>query len=101
MALRPEILIDDMFGGALVSGAFMEVDSGLPLSFPLLVVLWVSAAKLKRVLDKTILRDANQTPISLTWRVYQLDGVTVQQTYTDTYAYDAKGSLVSVTRIIT
>lgn len=103
MASRPETLIGDVFGGSLASGAYMEVDSGTPLAFPLVVVLWESSAKLKRVMDKTVVRNTNQSPSTITWRLYQTDGVTVQQTYVDTYTYDTTNTLrlASITRTIT
>lgn len=103
MASRVENIIDDIFGGSVASGAYTEVDSGVPLAFPLVVVLWESSAKLKRVLDKTIVRNANQSPSTITWRLYQTNGVTVQQTYVDTYTYDITNTLrlASITRTIT
>lgn len=103
MASRTEHLIDDLLSGSVASGAYMEVDAGVPLAFPLVVVLWESGAKLKRVLDKTIARNANQSPAYITWRLYKTDGVTVQQTYVDAYTYDTTNTmrLASITRTIT
>lgn len=69
-----------------LTGAFRET---LPLGspFPTTITWWESAAKLKRIVDKTIAYNPNKTPSTIQWRMFDVDGVTVIETVVDTFAY--------------
>lgn len=78
--------LDDGPGEGFASGAYHEIlPSGDP--FPTSETWWESAAKLKRIVDLTITRNANKTPATEAWRMYDTDGSTVLATVTDTIAY--------------
>jgi hypothetical protein len=78
--------IDSGPAEGFVSGAFEEIlPAGNP--FPTSHTWWESAAKLKKIVELTITRNANQTPATEAWKVYDTDGSTVLATVTDTWAY--------------
>ena len=70
------------------SGAFKEVVGGL---FPTSVIWWESAAKLKKIVEKTITRSGggatNLKPTPIVWKVYDTDGTSVLATVTDAVVY--------------
>ena len=66
------------------SGAFQET---LGIPFPTSVIWWESAAKLEKIVELTITRNANQTPATEEWKMYDTDGSTVLETVTDTISY--------------
>lgn len=70
-----------------ISGAYRET---LPASdpFPTSVIWWESSAKLKKIVEKTIVYSMGLAkPSPITYRVYDTDGVTVLVTATDTISY--------------
>lgn len=67
-----------------VSGAFREVAGGV---FPTSIVWYESVAKTDKIVEKTIVRNANQTPATIEWKSYDEDGSTVLATVTDTITY--------------
>jgi hypothetical protein len=70
------------------SGAFREtLPSGSP--FPTSVTWWESVAKAKKIVEKLIVRNPNQTPATVTWNMYGEDGVSVVESVTDTFTYAA------------
>lgn len=77
--------IDDLIDGPNRS-AFREQ---LPLAdpFPTSIVWWTDATKTLKIVELLIVRNANQTPATMQWKVYAVDGVTVIRTVTDTIAY--------------
>lgn len=68
-----------------VSGAFREIIGG---AFPTSVIWYESSAKLKKIVEKNIVRNQNKTPSSIEWKVYEVDGVTVLHTVTDIISYN-------------
>lgn len=68
------------------TGAFKEI---LPLGapFPTSVTWWESSAKLKKIVDKVITYNSNKTVNTVTWHVYDVDGVTALSTVSDTHSY--------------
>jgi len=81
------------------SGAFQET---LPASnpFPTSIIWWESAAKLKKIVEETITYNANKTISIDEWKVYDVDGVTILVTATDTITYSGVFEL-SRTRVLT
>jgi len=78
--------LDDGPGDGFASGAYREtIPSGNP--FPTEWIWWESASKAKRIVDLVVTRNANKTPATEQWRVYDTDGSTVLATVTDTIAY--------------
>jgi len=82
--------IDEGPGDGFLSGAYKEV---LPAAspFPTSVIWWESAAKLKKIVEKTITRTGggatNVTPTPIVWQVYDTDGTTVLATVSDAITY--------------
>lgn len=82
--------IDDGPAEGFLSGAYRETTpSGDP--FPTSVVWWESAAKLKKIVEKTITRSGggatNVAPTPIVWKVYDVDGSTVLATVSDAVSY--------------
>lgn len=90
-ALRQLIHLADGVGGPFeefLSGAYREI---LPVAdpFPTSVIWWENSAKLKKIVEKTLTLNANKTPSTIEWKVYDTDGSTVLATVTDTITYSA------------
>jgi hypothetical protein len=85
-ALRQLIHLSDDDGPfeEFTSGAYREITGGV---FPTSTIWWESSAKLEKIVEKTITRNANKTPAVIEWKVYDTDGVTVLATATDTISY--------------
>jgi len=74
--------IDDGPAEGFASGAYKET---LPVGpFPT-----ESSAKAKKIVELTITRNANKTPATEVWEMYDIDGSTVLATVTDTISYSA------------
>ena len=73
--------IDNGPAEGFASNAYRET---LPAAnpFPTSVIWWESAAKLKKIVEKTIAYTGS-FPTTITWRVYAADGVTVVATVSD------------------
>ena len=56
--------------------------------FPSSVIWYEDAGKTKKIVELTITRNANQTPSSEVWKMYDTDGTTVLLTVTDTISYN-------------
>jgi len=67
------------------SGAYREINPA-GAAFPTSVIWWESSAKLKKILEKTIVY-SGALPTSITYEAYDLDGVTVIATSIDTITY--------------
>jgi len=100
--LRQLIHLADGVGGPMegfASGAYREI---LPTSdpFPTSIIWWESSAKLQKIIDKTIIYDANKRIISITFKVYDENGLLLA-TVTDTLSYSGSSMFEnSRTRII-
>ena len=66
------------------SGSFKEIVGGI---FPSSVIWWTSAAKIAKIVEKTIVRNPNQTPSTVDWKLYASDGTTVIEAVTDAITY--------------
>jgi hypothetical protein len=90
-ALRQLVHLADGVGGPFeefLSGAYREI---LPAAspFPTSITWWESAAKLKKIVEKTTTLNANKTPSTIEWKAYDTDGSTVLATVTDTITYSS------------
>lgn len=86
-ALRQLIHLADGVGGPFeqfLSGAYREISGG---AFPTSKIWYESSAKTKKIVEKTITRNPNQTPATIEWKAYATDGSTVIATVTDTITY--------------
>jgi hypothetical protein len=101
-ALRQLIhFIEEGPAEGFASGAYKEV-TGQP--FPTSIIWWESAAKLKKIVEKTITRTGgsatNVTPTPIAYKVYAADGTTVVAEVSDAITYDGVFE-ISRTRTIT
>jgi hypothetical protein len=94
-ALRALIhFIDDGPADGFASGAYhVQLPSGDP--FPTSAVWWESAAQTEKIVELTITRNANKTPATEVWKMFDTDGTTVLVTVTDTISYSG---IVETTR---
>jgi hypothetical protein len=88
------IAVDD----GLIATAYKET---LPAgaAFPTTGTWWVSAAKLRKLIELTVTRDSSQRPVTEVWRIYGPTGL-VSQTVTDTIVYVGAFEF-SRTRVVT
>lgn len=77
--------IDEGPGDGFASGAFKEV---LPAGsiFPTSIIWYLDVSKTQKLVSKTIVW-SGIVPSTITWQVYNVDGVTVAHTVTDNITY--------------
>ena len=94
-ALRQLIhFIDSGPAEGFASGAYHEqLPSADP--FPTSAIWWTSSGKTSKIVELTITRNANKTPATEEWKMYDTDGSTVLVTVTDTISYSG---IVETTR---
>ena len=68
------------------TGAFKET---LPAGslFPTICTWWESATKAQKIVELTVTRNANKTPDTEVWKMYDIDGTSVLETVTDVFTY--------------
>ena len=78
--------VDDGPANGFPSGSYKET---LPAAnpFPTSEIWWESSAKLKKIVELIVTRNANKTPATEVWEMYDTDGSTVLATVTDTISY--------------
>jgi len=76
--------IDNGPANGFASGAFRKTTGGV---FPTLVTWFEDNTETQKIVELTITRNANRTPATEMWRMYDTDGTTVLCTVTDTIAY--------------
>jgi hypothetical protein len=79
------------------SGAHRVITGGV---FPTLVTWYTATDLVDKIVDLTITYNANKTPATEQWRVYDVDGSTILVTVTDTIAYTGIAETTR-TRVIT
>jgi len=86
-ALRQLIhFIDSGPAEGFATNAYAEIlPSGNP--FPTSVIWWESSSKIKKIVELTATRNANKTPATEVWKMYDTNGSTVLVTVTDTISY--------------
>lgn len=88
-ALRQLVHLADGIGGpfeGFTSGAYRE---SLPSAdpFPTSVIWYDDITKTKKIVEKTIIYNANKSVSSVTWKVYDTDGTTLLATVSDAITY--------------
>lgn len=80
--------IDEGPAEGFTSLAYKEVVGGV---FPTSIIWWESAAKSKKIVEKTITRSGgsatNVKPTPIEWKIYDTDGLTVLWTVSDAITY--------------
>lgn len=71
-------------GSQWVNNLFKTTD---PAPFPSGSVWYLDATMTHRVVDSTVTRNSSQMPVTIQWRAYAPDGVTVVESYTDSIVY--------------
>ncbi len=80
--------IDQGPGDGFASGAFKEIlPTGSP--FPASVTWYLDVGKTKKLVEKFIFYNANQFPVTISWNMYDTDGVTIIHNVTDTIVYSS------------
>lgn len=83
-------LVDGSGGGPLesYSGAYREILPNGAL-FPTQIVWWTSSAKIGKIFEKILVRDpATQNPLTITWNIYNDDGVSLVGIVNDIITYN-------------
>ena len=62
-------------------------DTG-PWPFPTASVWWTDSTRTKRFMDQSVIRNVNRLIVSSSWRIFQSDGVTIADSYTDVITYN-------------
>lgn len=55
--------------------------------FPTGSIWYIDSSRTQKVVQKIITRNASQLPVTIQWKAYAPDGVTVVESYTDTISY--------------
>jgi hypothetical protein len=78
--------LDEGPAEGFLSGAYKEITGGV---FPTSVI-WYDSSGVgkKKIVEKTITRNANQTPSSIAWKIYDASEVLIR-TITDTFTYSS------------
>src|SRR4029077_316252 len=71
-------------GSEFASGAYKEI-IGQP--FPSSTIWYVDNTKAAKIVEKLIVRDGNENPTSITWHIFDNDGITIVNTIVDTIVY--------------
>jgi hypothetical protein len=78
--------IDNGPGDGFASGAIRITNpSGSP--FPNDIVWYLDNTLTKKLVEKIIVYNSNQVPVTITWNMYDFDGTTILHTVVDTFAY--------------
>lgn len=77
--------IDSGPGEGFASGAYREVLGGV---FPSSVTWYTDSSKTQKIVELLITRDMSQKPTQEQWKLYDMNGVTVLVTATDTITYN-------------
>lgn len=77
------------------AGAYKEI-VGSP--WPTSITWYTDNTKAKKIVEKTIVRSAEQAPTSITWVLYEADGVTPKKTAADTITNTGAPAVFESTR---
>ena len=73
-------------GDGFASGAYKTtLPAGDP--FPTSIIWWESSAQTEKIVEKTLTLNPNKTPSQIEWKMYDINGVTVLATITDSITY--------------
>ena len=101
--LRQLIHLADGVGGpfeGFPSGAYREITYPPGKPFEATQIWYNDATKAKKIVQSTIVRNSINMPVTITWQVYDVDGVTVLSTVSDSIVYANNIFEVSRTRTI-
>lgn len=90
--------IDEGPATGFITGAFKEI---LDQPFPSSVTWYKDNTKQQKIVEKLIIRNGDQNPISIIWNMYDDDGITIIHTITDTITYIMDSFEYTRTRAIT
>lgn len=80
--------VDEGPGDGFASGAYKEtLPSGN--AFPTSITWYLDSTKTKKLVEKLITYNASQFPITISWNMYDVDGVTIIHNVTDTISYSS------------
>lgn len=85
--VRQLIHLADGVGGpfeAFPTGAYRVITGGV---FPTSIIWYTDMAMTFKIVEKTISYNSIKEPVSITWKVYDTDGITVLATVTDSISY--------------
>jgi hypothetical protein len=88
--------IDEGPGDGFISGAY-KVILGQP--FPTSITWYIDNTQAKKIIEKLITYNGTNLPISITWNVYDLDGISIKHSLTDAITYT--GTAFESTRVRT
>ena len=92
--------IDEGPASVGLSGAYREIlPAGNP--FPTQIVWWENSGKIKKIVETNVTRNSNKQPLSVEWKMYDDDGITVVETVTDSIEYMNNIYEINRTRVIT
>lgn len=74
-------------GGPWVGFGSPIQDAG-PMPFPTASVWWTDSTRSKKIVQKLITRNPNQSPATIQWQAFAADGVTVVESMTDHIVYN-------------
>jgi hypothetical protein len=92
--------INDGPADGFASGAYKEMTPiGSP--FPTYIAWYFDFSKSQKIVDKTLILNPQKSPTTITWNVYQENGINIAHTVIDSIIYDSGGVFeVSRTRTI-
>lgn len=78
--------VDEGPGDGFASGAYKEV---LPIAnpFPTSMIWYLDSSKNKKLVEKLLSYNSNGFPTTITWNMYDADGVSILHTVVDTISY--------------
>jgi hypothetical protein len=55
--------------------------------FPTASIWWTNSARTQKVVECLVTRNSRRLPVTIQWKAYGVDGLTVVESYTDTITY--------------
>jgi hypothetical protein len=92
--------INDGPADGFASGAYREITTPHGSPFPSSIIWYTDSTKTAKIVEKSIIR-SGILPITITWQVYNSDGITIAHTVIDSITYVNTVFEFSRTRTIT
>jgi hypothetical protein len=102
-SLRQLIHLADGVGGPFeefASGAYREIQYPYGSPFYSVETWYTDSNKIFKIVQNTIIRNTINMPTTITWSVYDIDGITILSTVSDTIIYQNNIFEVSRTRMV-
>ena len=77
--------VDEGPGDGFVSGAYRVVAS---VPFPPSITWYIDSTQAKKIVEKLITYNSSNFPITITWNMYDTDGISIIHTVADTIVYN-------------